>query len=272
MPAGARSSIARAPGFDRLQDLVEIFALTFHVIRLALTPPYSWWRDAVVEFSTAFRRCLLPLLLSMVAFAVGIGVLFVGQIVSSLGTSDRLLGALNLGFTREPAVWVSSMIFAGVAGSAMTADLGARRIREELDALDVLGVDKIRSLVVPRVVAMMAIGPVLAFLTILVATAVNYTLIPLFYPSVSYAGSLDALDSFIFSIDVIALLVKAPLIGLAIGIVACHKGLTTSGGAEGVGRAVNQAVVVMFVLIFLVNALVNTAYLALFPSVQELRG
>jgi phospholipid/cholesterol/gamma-HCH transport system permease protein len=182
------------------------------------------------------------------------------------------MGALLLGFLREPALWVASMMFAGIAGSAMTADIGARRIREELDALEVLGVDKIRTLVVPRVVAMIAIAPVLGLLTLFTAMAVNYLIIPIFYPSVTYSGEIQSLVSFLFTIDVVVLLLKLPLVGLVVGIVSCHKGLTTKGGAEGVGRSVNQAVVIMFVSLFLLNALVNTGYLALCPSVQELRG
>lgn len=265
-------TIADLPGYGGLRTLGETGHLTLRVLRVMVTPPFPWLQDAVVEFSTAFRRCAGPLILSMVTFAVGIAVLFVGQIIASLGTSDRLVGALFVGFMREPALWVASMIFAGVAGSAMTADIGARKIREELDALKVLGVDTIRTLVVPRVVAMIAIAPVLGVLAWFTAMAVNFTLIPIAYPSVSYASEIDTMKAFLYQIDLIALLIKLPLVGLLVGIVSCQKGLSTAGGAEGVGRSVNQAVVTMFVGLFVLNSLVNTAYLALFPSVQELRG
>lgn len=264
--------LVRMPGYGGLRALGEMGRLTARTFRLAVTPPFPWWRDALVEFSTAFKRCVGPVVLSMVVFAVGIAVMFVGQIIDTLGTPDRLNGALTIGFIREPAVWVASMIFAGVAGSAMTADIGARRIRDELDALQVLGMDTTRSLVVPRVVALMLVAPILGLLTVFVAYSVDYLLIPLVYPSVSYAGQAEMLEQFLYNVDVVMLLVKLPLVGLFVGIVACHKGLTSEGGAEGVGRAVNQAVVIMFLGVWLMNGLVNTGYLALFPSVQELRG
>jgi phospholipid/cholesterol/gamma-HCH transport system permease protein len=273
--AGRRTAaewLPRVYGYDSLTSLGEMGRLTVRTLRLVVTPPFPWWRDAVVEFSLAFRRCLIPLVLSMVVFATGIAVLFVGQIVATLGTSDRLIGALTIGWIREPAIWVSSMIFAGVAGSAMTADIGARRIREELDALEVLGVETTRSLVVPRVVAMVAIAPVLGLVTLFVAEGVTYLLVPIFYPSVTYGGQMETIRAFLFTVDLVMLLVKLPLVGLFVGVVACHKGLTTKGGAEGVGRSVNQAVVIMFLGLWLLNSLVNTGYLALFPSVQELRG
>lgn len=263
---------AAIPGDGMLRTLGDFGWLTVQVLRCLVTPPFPWLRDAVVEFSIAFRRCSGPLILSMVTFAAGIGVMFVGQIIASLGTSDRLVGALLLGFMREPALWVASMIFAGVAGSAMTADIGARKIRDELDALKVLGVDTVRSLVVPRVVAMVAIAPVLGILAWFTAMVVNFALIPLAYPTVTYGGEIEAMEAFLYKVDLIAMLVKLPLVGLLVGIVACQKGLSTRGGAEGVGRSVNEAVVIMFVGLFVLNSLVNTGYLALFPSVQELRG
>lgn len=269
MSVGAR--LASVPGLSMLVAVGDFGAMGARVIRLALTPPYPWWREAVLEFSLALRRCVVPLVVSMIMFAIGIAVLFVGQIVSSLGTADRLIGGLTIGFMREPAMWVTSMIFAGVAGSAMTADLGARKIREELDALAVLGVDAVRALVVPRVVGMTLVAPVLGLVTYFTAMAVCATLVPLFYPSVSFAAEIDTMRDFLFTVDVIALFVKLPIVGLLVGLISCYKGLSTSGGAEGVGRSVNQAVVLMFLALWLLNGLVNGAYLAIFPSASELR-
>jgi phospholipid/cholesterol/gamma-HCH transport system permease protein len=265
-------AVVRLPGNDRLQSAGELGALGVSVIRQMFAPPYPWWKDATVEFSLAIRRCIVPLVVSMITFAIGIAVLFVGAIVATLGTSDRLAGALVIGFTREPAVWVTSMVFAGVAGSAMTADIGARRIRDELDALAVLGVDTVRSLVVPRVVGMALVAPVLGFACLATALTVDYLLIPLFYPSVSYAGETEAMKSFLYSIDILVFCIKLPLVGAYVGLVACYKGLSTKGGAEGVGKAVNQAVVIMFLGLWLLNTILNSAYLAAFPSVQGLRG
>lgn len=269
---GRGPTISRMPGWAGLQSAGELAALGVQTVRLVFTPPFPWWRDAIVEFSLGLRRCAIPLVLAMVTFAVGIAVLFVGRIVETLGTSDRLAGGLTIGFMREPAVWVTAMVFAGVAGSAMTADIGARRIRDELDALSVLGVDTIRALVVPRVVAMTLVAPVLGLVTFLISQVVDFLLIPVFYPSVSFEAQLDTMQSFIYTADIMALCVKLPLCGFAVGLISCAKGLSTKGGAEGVGTAVNQAVVLMFATLWVINGLVNGAYLALFPSVQQLRG
>jgi phospholipid/cholesterol/gamma-HCH transport system permease protein len=270
--ARSARALGGVPGHGGLQTAGELGRLAVRAVRLTFTPPLPWWRDAVVEFSLALRRCTPPLVLAMITFAIGIAVLFVGRIVETLGTSDRLAGGLTIGFMREPAVWVTAMVFAGVAGSAMTADIGARRIREELEALSVLGVDTTRALVVPRIVAMTLVAPVLGLITFLTSQVVDLLLIPIFYPSVSFGPQLDTMKDFLYTVDVLALLVKLPLCGFAVGLISCAKGLSTKGGAEGVGTAVNQAVVLMFGTLWVINGLVNGAYLALFPSVQQLRG
>jgi phospholipid/cholesterol/gamma-HCH transport system permease protein len=270
--ARSARALGGVSGHDGLQTAGELGRLAVHAVRLTFTPPFPWWRDAVVEFSLALRRCTPPLVLAMITFAIGIAVLFVGRIVETLGTSDRLAGGLTIGFMREPAVWVTAMVFAGVAGSAMTADIGARRIREELEALSVLGVDTTRALVVPRIVAMTLVAPVLGLITFLTSQVVDLLLIPVFYPSVSFGPQLDTMKDFLYTVDVLALFVKLPLCGFAVGLISCAKGLSTKGGAEGVGTAVNQAVVLMFGTLWVINGLVNGAYLALFPSVQQLRG
>ena len=94
---------------------------------------------------------------SMVAVSFGAPGLQAANFLSLFGALDRLGGFFILASVREFAPFVSAIIVAGVAGTAITADLGARKIREELDALQVLGVDPIKNLVVPRFLALMLI-------------------------------------------------------------------------------------------------------------------
>jgi phospholipid/cholesterol/gamma-HCH transport system permease protein len=167
--------------------------------------------------------------------------------------------------------WVTCMIFAGVAGSAVTSDLGARKIREELDALAVLGVDRVRSLVVPRVVAMTVAAPVLGMLAVAIAQGVNYAIAPA-HLGVAPAVHRDSLVSNILPLDLYASIIKYLIIGFFVGVVSCQKGLASSGGSEGVGRAVNQTVIITFFGIWLFNSLFNLAYFTLFPDVAVPRG
>jgi phospholipid/cholesterol/gamma-HCH transport system permease protein len=267
----SRDVVLGSRSWEMFQSAGDMGALGVKTLRLAVRRPYSWVPDAIVEASQAFRRCLIPLSLSIAVFMIALSVIVFGNLLHMLGATDREGGGMWIAFSREVCVWISTMIFAGVAGSAVTADLGARKIREELDALSVLGVDKIRSLVVPRVLAMTVAAPVLGMLALTVSQGVNYAVAPShigFPPSVFR----DSVVSNILPLDLYASVVKYTIIGFFVGVVSCHKGLSSKGGAEGVGLAVNQTVVISFFGIWLINSLFNLAYLTMFPATAILRG
>src|SRR5690349_9126884 len=125
--------------FEAFGSAGDMGALAARTVRAAVKPPYTWIPDAIVEASRAFRRCIVPLALSISVFMVALSILVFGNLLHMLGATGREAGGMWIAFTREVCAWVTCMIFAGVAGSAVTADLGARKIREELDALAVLG-------------------------------------------------------------------------------------------------------------------------------------
>ena len=192
-----------------------------------------------------------------------------GNFLVLFGAIDRLGGFFVLASIREFAPFVTAIILAGVGGTAITADLGARKIREELDALQVLGVDPIKNLVVPRFLALMIVtglfniyalifgifGGVLATLTF------DAPLGPFFATLLNNASTTDLWGS----------VVKTTLFGAIIAIVSCYKGMTASGGAEGVGRAVNQGVVIAFLGIFAFNYVFTQTLLATHPEISVIK-
>jgi phospholipid/cholesterol/gamma-HCH transport system permease protein len=247
--------------------------LLLTVLRTAVRRPYSWRGAFVEECDSTLRRCLLPAMISISAFAIGLAVVYVGGIVKALGTTDRIGGGVYLGFCREPSVWVTTMILAGVAGSAMTADLAARKIRDELDALLVLGTDTVRMLIIPRVLALAVMAPIIGLLVLWTSTVVTYLGVSLTYKGyITPAGYIEATKAFVNVGDLLNQAVKLVVAGLIVGVVSCYKGLSSGGGAEGVGRAVNQAVLISFFAVWTINVLGNTIFLSLFPNVQVLRG
>ena len=114
-------------------------------------------RKFVQQFLFLLRLCWMPLLISTIAICYGAPGLQAGNALTLFGAIDRLGGFFVLASIREIAPNVTAIILAGVGGTAITADLGARKIREELDALQVLGVDPIKNLVVPRFLALMIV-------------------------------------------------------------------------------------------------------------------
>ena len=131
--------------------------LTGKTILSALRPPYPYGGEFVSQFLFALRLCWFPLLVSTVAFGYGAPGLQAANFLVLFGALDRLGGFFVLASIREFAPFVDAIVLAGVAGTAITADLGARKIREELDALQVLGVDPVKNLVVPRFLALMLV-------------------------------------------------------------------------------------------------------------------
>jgi phospholipid/cholesterol/gamma-HCH transport system permease protein len=238
------------------------------------TPPHWWIPECITETSIALRRCIVPAVLAMTAFGIGLACVFFGGIVRLLGTADRLGGGIGIGFAREPGVWVAIMILAGVAGSSMTADLGARKIRDELEALKVLGVEEMRGLIVPRVVAMTIVGPILGMITVVVAWLATWVAVPIAFhdSTLTISAFWESFKAFVSPLDMVNFVIKTATAGFLVGIVSCYKGINSSGGAEGVGRAVNEAVLISFFGVWIINILFNTTFLSLFPSVSSLRG
>lgn len=259
--------------YNRLRVAGEMGSLAVSAVRAGVTRPVTWVRDAIEEISIAIRRCLVPLTISHSIYLIGFGILLFGkEILTLLGVADRLPGGIWLIWAREIATWITGMVFAGVVGSAITADLGSRKVREELDALAVLGVDRVRALVVPRVVATTVAMPVLAMISLLIVQVVDFLLAPGII-GLSRGVFLDNFAAGVYPTDLyFTMLVKNTILGFFIGLVACYKGLTAPAGAEGVGRAVNQTVIITFFGVWLFNSFFNLAYFTLVPEVAVPRG
>src|ERR671936_2047150 len=145
------------PMKNLLEEVGDMMILTGKTIMSALRPPYPYGGEFVSQFLFALKLCWFPLVVSTVAFGFGAPGLQAANFLVLFGSLDRLGGFWVLASSREFAPFVDAIILAGVAGTAITADLGARRIREELDALQVLGVDPVKNLVVPRFLALVLV-------------------------------------------------------------------------------------------------------------------
>jgi phospholipid/cholesterol/gamma-HCH transport system permease protein len=237
--------------------------LTGKTLLSALTPPYSYGSEFVSQFLFAIRLCWFPMIVASLCFSYGPSGIQAANFLGLFGALDRLGGVFVVAVVREFAPLVSAIVMAGVAGTAMCADLGARKIREELDALQVLGIDPVKSLVVPRFLALtLATGLfnvyALVFGTLggaLVTITNGAPLGPFWATYFSNATTTELWGSEL----------KTVAYGAIIAIVCCYKGLTVSGGPEGVGRAVNQAVVIAFLGIGAFDYVFTQSLLATHP-------
>src|ERR1700710_1676649 len=145
------------PAKSLLEQVGDMMILTGKTIMSAIRPPYPYGGEFLGQFLFALRLCWFPLLVSTVSVAYAVPGMQAANFLVLFGALDRMGGFFVLAVVREFAPLVVAIIVAGVAGTAITADLGARKIREELDALQVLGVDPVKNLVVPRFLALMLI-------------------------------------------------------------------------------------------------------------------
>jgi len=252
-----------------MSDFGDMGILTGKTIVSAVRPPYTYGNEFVYQFLFALRVCWFPMILAAVAFAYGPSGVQAAGFLNLFGALDRLGGLFVLAVVREFAPLVCAIVMAGVAGTAITADLGARKIREELDALQVLGIDPIKNLVVPRFLALMLATGLFniyavifgTFGGVLVTLTNKAPLGPFFNTYFSNATTTELWGS----------LLKTTLFGAIIAVVCCYKGLTAKGGSEGVGRAVNQAIVIAFIAIGAFNYVFTQTLLATHPELSAVR-
>ena len=189
----------------------------------------------------------------------------IGSLTQQLGAQSFAGAASVVAIVREGAPLATSLLLAGAGGSAICADFGARTIREEVDALKVLGINIVQRLVVPRVVATMIVGTLVTGIVMGVGIAGGYFFNVILQNGTSgvYVQSFKALASVE---DVGVSLFKGLLFGGVAGVVGCYKGLRVKGGPKGVGQAVNESVVLTFLLLFTLNYLITTAHFELVPQ------
>ena len=240
--------------------------LTGKTMKAIVRPPFPYGSEFVSQFIFALKLCWFPMLISTVAVTFGAPGLQAANFLTLFGALDRLGGFFILASVREFAPLVTAVVVAGVAGTAITADLGARKIREELDALMVLGVDPIKNLVVPRFLSLMILTGLLNVYAIIFGITGGIL------AELSYGQPLGGFFATLFSnaslADLWGSVLKTSLFGAIVAIVCSYKGMNASGGAQGVGVAVNEAVVISFMGIFAFNYVFTQTLLATHPEIS----
>ena len=252
-----------------LGEIGDMMILTGKTMVSAVRPPYPYGGEFALQFMFALKLCWLPLLITSVCINYAVPGIQGAGFLELFGAVDRLGSFYSLASIREFAPLICSIIVAGVAGTAITADLGARKIREELDALQVLGVDPIKNLVVPRFLALMLITGLLDIYALVFGISGGILTEMLYHQPLG--GFFATLFSNASITDLWGSVIKCTLFGALIAVVCSYKGMTASGGAAGVGRAVNEAVVISFMGVFAFNYVFTQTLLATNPELQTIR-
>ncbi|MBP2473049.1 phospholipid/cholesterol/gamma-HCH transport system permease protein [Crossiella equi] len=251
------------PGLAALRQVGRMALLSWEVLRVLPRRPFPL-PEAVRQAWFLASVTILPTALVAIPFGAVIS-LQLGSLTQQIGAQSFTGAAGALAIIQQASPLITALLVAGAGGSAMCADIGARTIREEIDAMEVLGVNPVHRLVLPRVLGAMFVAVLLNGLVSVVGVLGGF-----FFNVVLQGGTPGA---YLASFSALAQLsdlwvseLKAFLYGFVAGIVAAYRGLNPRPGPKGVGEAVNQAVVITFLLLFLLNMVVTAVYLQLVPA------
>ncbi len=194
------------------------------------------------------------LLIALVT-AIFVGAVFTIQVAREFirfGAANTVGGVLALALTRELAPVLTAVVLAGRVGSAFAAEIGTMRVTEQIDAMYMLKTDPIDYLVIPRLIACCLMLPVLTLMSLLTGMFGGLLIATNLY-NLSQSAFLDSARTFLNISDIWSAMVKAACFGAMIAVIGCSWGLTTTGGAKGVGQSTTTAVVTALLTIFIAN-------------------
>ena len=241
-----RPALTAVGGFVRMCALVG---------KALLRPPFQW-REFILQSWFLLTVAFLP----TVAVSIPLTVLLIftlNILLTEFGAADISGAGAALGAVTQLGPLVTVLVVAGAGSTAICADLGARTIREEIDALEVLGIDPIHRLVVPRVIASTFVAMLLNGAVITIGLVGGFVF-GVYLQNVSAGAYVSTLTLVTGLPEVLISLVKALTFGLIAGLVGCYRGLTCAGGAKGVGTAVNETLVLCVIALFAVNVVLTT--------------
>ncbi|MQA63061.1 MAG: ABC transporter permease [Actinophytocola sp.] len=257
-----KSGVVTLPGAAALTQIGRMTTLAWEVLRGIFRRPFQF-REFIEQCWFFASVTILPTALVAIPFGAVIA-LQLGSLTQQIGAQSFTGAASALALVQQASPLITALLVAGAGGSAVCADIGARKIREEIDAMEVLGINPVHRLIVPRVLAAMVVAVLLNGLVSVVGVLGGY-----FFNVVMQGGTPGA---YLASFNALAQLpdlwiseFKAVLYGFVAGIVAAYRGLNPAGGPKGVGDAVNQAVVISFLLLFLINVVLTAIYLQIVP-------
>jgi phospholipid/cholesterol/gamma-HCH transport system permease protein len=241
----------------------DFFVLVGETFGAMFRPPFAW-RELLDQIWFVARVSIVPTIVLSIPYTVLI-VFTLNIVLIEVGAGDLSGAGAALASVTQVGPVVTAIVVSGAGATAMCADLGARTIREEIDAMRVIGVNPIQALVVPRVVAATFVAVMLYSIVAVIGLAGSYFFV-VFVQNVTPGAFAAGLTLLTGLPQVIVSLVKALLFGLSAGLIACYKGMAVGGGPTAVGNAVNETVVFAFMALFLINILATAMGVKVAPT------
>jgi len=203
----------------------------------------------------------LPVLTVVALFTGMIFALQTGMELKRFGQEIQVGSAVTLVMLREMGPFMTGMIITASVGSSIAAQIGTMSVSEEISALELMSIDPVKFLVMPRLVAFGLMLPLLTFYTDILAIIggglIGYTQL-----GIEWRAYFENATVFATNKDLFTGLFKAFCFGVIICMVACHQGFETRGGAVGVGRATRNTVVISFLVILVTGFILTKLFYA----------
>ncbi len=220
-------------------------------------PPYKWHRVMEQAKRVGPESFFIA---ALVGFFVGmIMALQMAYQMVKLSAEIYIPNVVSVAMTRELSPVLTALIVAGRVGAGIAAEIASMTVTEQVDALKAFAVNPVKYLVVPRFLALLIMLPLLTIFSNMIGILGAYVICvyklnvnpAMFYQMVTQAVDMP---------DIVTGLVKTIFFGAIIALVGCHRGLTVSGGAEGVGRATTMSVVISFIMIIMADCFFTTIF------------
>ena len=200
---------------------------------------------------------------------VGMTAVFAGMVLalqsftgfSRFNAEGAVANVVVISITRELGPVLAGLMVSGRIGASMAAELGTMRVTEQVDALTTLSTNPFKYLVAPRVIAGLAMLPLLVFVADIIGVLGGY-LVSVFSLGFNAANYLQSTFDFMETLDVVSGLIKAAVFGMIITIMGCYHGYHSQGGAQGVGKATTNAVVSSSILILFFDFILTGIFFA----------
>ncbi len=241
---------------DFLQALGEGIFLLLETLFWCKSAPRNV--DKIVAHMEEIGNATLPIATVMGLFIGGVMALQTGSRLAQFGLEGTIGGIVGLSLVKELGPVMTALLVAGRVGSATAAEIGAMNVYEEIDALRTLDINPVRDLVMPRFLASLLAFPALC-LYVDVVGLLGGAIVSAINPNIDVslrAFRQNFQDTVKFA-DVTDSILKPVIFGMAVTLACCYVGLRTTGGPEEIGRSVTKAVVVSFMLVFILDYLLT---------------
>jgi phospholipid/cholesterol/gamma-HCH transport system permease protein len=222
------------------------------------------WRNTLEQMSVVGTDSLLITLVT----ASFVGAVFTIQVAKefiNFGATQAIGGVLAIALSRELSPVLTAVIIAGRVGSAFAAEIGTMKVTEQIDALYMLRSDPVTYLITPRILACVLMMPILTVFSFLTGMVGGIVICQNAY-NIPQEVFLDSVKTFLKTWDLVAAIVKAGVFGALIGTIGSTWGITTTGGAKGVGQSTTTAVVTALLAIFVSNFFLSWLFFSGFAN------